>query len=76
METLDEDSDEIFKILKIPKFVGHFPKSNFHSNYVSEDFLKELYKKLPRELVNRLYAHYEEDFVLFGYGIEEYLADV
>lgn len=76
VETLDEDSDEIFKILKIPKSVGHFPKSNFHSNFVSEEFLKELYKKLPRELVIRLYAHYEEDFVLFGYGIEEYLADV
>jgi hypothetical protein len=75
VETLDQDSDDIFKILKIPKFVGPFPKSNFHSNSVTEEFLKEIFRKLPKELVMRLYSHYEEDFVLFGYGFEEYLGE-
>ena len=74
LETINIDAEEIFKVLKIPKSVGSFPTSNFHSSEsISDKDLQNIFKKYPKKLILDLYRHYKEDFILFDYKIDDYL---
>ena len=75
LETLDSEIEDVFRILKVPKFVGKFPSGNFHSGSknVTDELVKNIYRSLPNELVLDLYEHYREDFILFDYEIETWL---
>ena len=66
-ESIHEEVDHVLEWLKVPQFVGKFPKSDrpFHATKV----LRNYFSKLSSTLRLRLISAYLSDFLLFGYNL-------
>uniref|UniRef100_A0A3B3DAZ6 Carbohydrate sulfotransferase n=1 Tax=Oryzias melastigma TaxID=30732 RepID=A0A3B3DAZ6_ORYME len=63
-ETLQEDAQELLKILKLEDDIK-FPPS--YENMASTDSVKDWFQSVPLKDRRKLYKLYEKDFQLFGY---------
>uniref|UniRef100_A0A3B3BR82 Carbohydrate sulfotransferase n=1 Tax=Oryzias melastigma TaxID=30732 RepID=A0A3B3BR82_ORYME len=63
-ETLQEDAQELLKMLKLEDDIK-FPPS--YENMTSTDSVKDWFQSVPLEDRRKLYKVYEKDFQLFGY---------
>uniref|UniRef100_A0A3B3D6J9 Carbohydrate sulfotransferase n=1 Tax=Oryzias melastigma TaxID=30732 RepID=A0A3B3D6J9_ORYME len=71
-ETLQEDAQELLKMLKLEGEIK-FPPSN--KNMTSTDSVKDWFQSVPLEDRRKLYKVYEKDFQLFGYSRPTELLD-
>ncbi|XP_076581735.1 carbohydrate sulfotransferase 12-like [Chaetodon auriga] len=63
-ETLQEDAEQLFKILKLQDDVKIPPS---YENVTSSGSVEDWFKTVPLEARRKLYKIYERDFMLFGY---------
>uniref|UniRef100_A0A3B3BR44 Carbohydrate sulfotransferase n=1 Tax=Oryzias melastigma TaxID=30732 RepID=A0A3B3BR44_ORYME len=63
-ETLQEDAQELLKMLKLEDEI-QFPPS--YENMTSHNSVKDWFQSVPLEDRRKLYKMYEKDFQLFGY---------
>lgn len=63
-ETLQEDAEELLKILRLDNNIK-FPQPN--KNVTSPDSVMDWFRTVPLEDRRKLYKLYEGDFKLFGY---------
>ncbi|XP_070710885.1 carbohydrate sulfotransferase 12-like [Pempheris klunzingeri] len=71
-ETLQEDAEQLLKILKLDNDIK-FPPS--YENMTSSGSVLDWFRAVPLEDRRRLYKLYEEDFRLFGYRKPDELLD-
>ncbi|KAM6909349.1 carbohydrate sulfotransferase 12-like [Xenentodon cancila] len=72
-ETLQEDAQELLKIIKLQDDIK-FPPS--YANMTSPDSVMNWFRTVPLEERRKLYKVYEADFRLFGYRRPHELLDV
>ncbi|XP_073765141.1 carbohydrate sulfotransferase 12-like [Danio rerio] len=70
LETLDEDTEHLLKILGLDKHI-HFPPG--YENRTAVDWEKEWFANISVADRRKLYSLYETDFKLFGYDKPETL---
>lgn len=64
VETIETDAKFVFEhLLKVPYNQFIFP----HSNSVPTHNLKDIFQNIPKDLKQKLYEIYQQDFDLFGY---------
>ncbi|RVE60567.1 hypothetical protein OJAV_G00182290 [Oryzias javanicus] len=71
-ETLQEDAQELLKILKLEDDIK-FPPS--YENMTSRNSVEDWFQSVPLEDRRKLYKLYEKDFLLFGYRRPSELLD-
>jgi hypothetical protein len=72
-ENLQQDFDAFTQKYNLPKFnLPHVNKST-PDGYTAQHFWFEATKGKPAELVNAVVRHYEDDFKLFDYDMDEWL---
>uniref|UniRef100_A0A3B3DCA8 Carbohydrate sulfotransferase n=1 Tax=Oryzias melastigma TaxID=30732 RepID=A0A3B3DCA8_ORYME len=71
-ETLQEDAQELLKILKLEDDIK-FPPS--YENMTSRNSVEDWFQSVPLEDRRKLYKLYERDFLLFGYRRPSELLD-
>ena len=69
MDTIETDSKNLFKALKINATLPHYHKSNANK---SSPHVKTYFNTLDRDLLNKLVHMYKPDFYLFDYSYQEY----
>ncbi len=72
LETLDEDTEHLLKILGLDKYI-HFPPG--YENRTAVDWEREWFENIPAADRIKLYSLYEADFRLFEYDKPETLLD-
>ncbi|XP_072014742.1 carbohydrate sulfotransferase 14-like [Amphiura filiformis] len=68
METIDTDSDYLFRKLKVDKLIS-LGTSYSHGRSGQIDLIRKYYEKLTVELFDKVLTMYEADFEVFGYRI-------
>lgn len=68
LDTIDEDSRFIFEKLGLRENVGSFPKK--YGTGKSIDFIRNIYKEIPDELISKIINLFKWDFELFGFDKE------
>ena len=82
IEEINEESEFIMASIDAPSRIGNFPSGNFHSTHgdtkvKNKDIEKvsKIFRDLDRDLVEKLYKRYENDFILFDYSYKEFLGE-
>ena len=75
METFTQDSNYIMEKIgmKSPKIVVA-EKEHVSSGNSSEEMAKNLFARLPNDLIEKLYDLYKLDFEMFDYEYKQYLS--
>jgi chondroitin 4-sulfotransferase 11 len=67
-ETLEEEKNEVIRVLKIdPKILSQDSNQNVNRNFSQEEMFALYAKQLPDDDFHGLYRVYENDFKAFGY---------
>ena len=69
LDTLNDDSDQIFKTMKVK---AELPKSHVTQGNTTDNTVISYFSQITKDLLDKLIDIYKFDFLLFNYSAKEY----